>query len=174
MKRTARTFLAGISLFAAAALVERPAHAGNSTANLSVSASISANCLISTSALSFGAYDPLVANKSSDLAASGGVTVTCTNGASATIMLGQGQHATLASTDAAPARQLADSNGDKLTYSLYQDAQLASVWGNTSGTGVAHTGTGSSAAFTIYGIVDKNQNLPAGSYSDTVVANVTF
>jgi spore coat protein U-like protein len=42
------------------------------------------------------------------------------------------------------------------------------------GTGVAHTGTGSATAITVYGQMAAGQNVPAGSYADTVVATVSF
>lgn len=46
--------------------------------------------------------------------------------------------------------------------------------GNTSGTGVDHTGTGTATSINVYGRVTAGQNVPSGSYSDTVVATITF
>ena len=148
--------------------------AGTATANLSVTASVTANCTITTTAVAFGAYDPVSANASAALTGTGAVNVTCTNGASTNVTLGQGSNANTGSTDAAPARRLKDGGTAFLTYELYQDSGHATVWGNTSGTGVANTGTGTQVAITVYGTVDAGQNVPAGSYSDTVVATVSF
>ena len=67
-----------------------PAFAGSASANLNVTANVAANCTISTSPVAFGAYDPVVANASTDLTASGTVTVACTKGTAATIDLGNG------------------------------------------------------------------------------------
>jgi len=64
--------------------------------------------------------------------------------------------------------------GRFLSYSLFQDVGHTTVWGNTGGTGVANTGTGSQTAITVYGSVAAGQNVPSGNYSDTVVATVTF
>lgn len=149
-------------------------NAGTATANLAVTASVTANCTITTSAVAFGAYDPVSANATTALTGTGSVNVTCTNGASTSVTLGQGSNANTGSTDAAPARRLKDGATDYLTYELYQDTGHSTVWGNTSGTGVANTGTGSQVAITVYGTVDAGQNVPAGSYSDTVVATVSF
>ena len=147
--------------------------AGTATADLSVTATVSNNCTISASAVAFGSYDPIVANKSADLQGTGTVTTTCTNGASVTVTLGQGSNPAQGSTDDVPLRQMA-SGTNKLSYFLYQDENRTTVWGNTSGTGKSDTGTGSASELTIYGKVPQNQNVPAGSYSDTVVATVTF
>ncbi len=148
---------------------------GQSTANLSVTASIQGTCNISTSPVAFGVYDPLTANASSgsDLAGTGTVAVSCTNGTSGTITLGQGSHAAGGSTDTVPLRQM-QSGSNQLAYFLYSDNSRSVVWGNTAGAGVVHNGTGSSTDLTVYGLVTKGQALPAGSYSDTVVATITF
>lgn len=173
-----RTRLARLLLAAAvvsSALVSAPeaAHAGTATDNLAVSASISANCTISTAALAFGAYDPIVSHASSPLDGTGTVTVTCTNGSSADITLGQGANADTGSTDDVPLRRMAKGT-DYLAYFLYSDSGRTTVWGNTTGSDVNHIGTGSATNLTVYGRVTAGQNEPAGSYSDTVVATVTF
>lgn len=150
------------------------AFAGTATSNMSVTASVSNNCTISAGSLTFGAYDPIVANHSSPLNGSATLTVTCTNGAAATITLGQGANAANGSTDAAPLRQMSDGNSHVMSYSLFQDSGHANAWGNTSGTGAAYTGQGTSTSVTVYGQIGAGQNLPAASYSDTVVTTVSF
>jgi len=115
-----------------------------------------------------------VANASSPLDGTGTVTVTCTSGDATNITLGQGANAANGSTDAAPLRQMKDSGTDVLSYALYQDSARTTAWGNTSATGVDETGTGAAQNVTVYGAVAAGQNVPAGSYSDTVVATVTF
>ncbi|MBK1986620.1 spore coat protein U domain-containing protein [Sphaerospermopsis aphanizomenoides BCCUSP55] len=171
-----RRFSLASALLVAGSIVAAtaPAMAGTSTANLSASASVTANCTISTSALSFGAYDPLSGNASSPLDGTGAVTITCTNGASAVIMLGQGSNADTGSTDAAPLRRLKDAGTNYLSYSLYKDAGHATVWGNTAGSGLSQTGNGTAQTNTIYGRVTSGQNVSAGSYTDTVTATVSF
>jgi spore coat protein U-like protein len=159
---------------AAGWLDAKPAEAGTATANLSVGATVSANCTISTSALSFGAYDPVSANHSTALVGTGGVTINCTSGSTATVTLDQGQNPASGSTNAAPLRQMNDGASDNLAYALYQDSSRTTVWGNTAGTGSGQTGNGTAQGLTVYGAVAPGQNVPAGTYSDTVTATVTF
>ena len=148
--------------------------AGTQTSSLLVSATVSANCSITTAPVAFGAYDPVTVNATAALTSSGTVTVTCTTGSTGTITLGQGANPAGGSTDIAPARQLKDGGTDVLAYTLFQDSGRLTAWGNTAGTGVASLGTGTATALTVYGSVAAGQNVPAGSYSDTVVATVTF
>lgn len=149
------------------------AYAGTATSSMTVDSTISANCTISTTAVNFGAYDPIVAHKTAALTGTGSVTTTCTSGASAYITLGQGANAATGSTDAAPVRQMA-SGTNRLSYQLYSESTRTTVWANTSTTGLADTGTGAASTKTVYGSVSAAQNKPAGTYTDTVVATVTF
>src|SRR6185437_382841 len=144
------------------------------TSSLSVSASVTANCTITTTAVAFGAYDPVSTNASTALDGSGAVNVTCTSGASATLTLGQGSNADVGSSDSVPARRMNDGSTHYLAYALYQDNGHTTVWGNTGPTGLPNTGTGIQVVVPVYGSVAAGQNVPAGSYSDTVVATVTF
>lgn len=143
-------------------------------ADLSVSATVEANCTITTTAVDFGSYDPIVDNLSTDAEAQGEVTVLCTDGASATVTLGQGVDPGPGSSDTTPARRLKHGTSDYLTYALYSDSDHSIVWGNTAGTGVSHNGSGMSTDLHVYGVLAAGQNKPVGTYSDTVVATVTF
>jgi spore coat protein U-like protein len=124
--------------------------------------------------LAFGSYDPIGSHASSDLDATGTVTVTCTNGSTGDITLGQGSNADTGSTDDVPLRRMSDGASGYLSYYLYQDSGRTTVWGNTAATDVSHSGDGTATDITIYGRVTSGQNAPAGSYTDTVVATVTF
>lgn len=159
----------GLSFALSSGLVQ----AATQTSNLSVSATVAANCTISTAAVAFGAYDPVVTNASTALAATGTVTTTCTSGASATILLGQGANAATGSTDAVPVRRMI-SGTNLLSYQLYSDTGRTTVWGNDATSDVPTTGTGAAVATTVYGSVTAGQNVPSGSYTDTVVATVSF
>jgi spore coat protein U-like protein len=175
MKSTAHegckaTFIAAIGLWLSLALA--PAMAGTSTTNLSSTASVSASCTITTQTVAFGNYDPIVTNASTALTATGAVDTTCTNGAAATITLDQGANAGPGSTASAPVRRMANGT-NYLNYGLYTNSSYTTTFDGT--TGVAVTGTGAQVATTVYGSVPAGQNsLPSGSYSDTVVATVTF
>lgn len=146
------------------------ASAATATANLSVSATVTNNCTISTAALAFGAYDPVVANASADLDGTGTVTVACTKGSTATIGLGLGANSS------GSTRRMSDGSSNYLTYELFQDSGRSTVWGNAGAGLLSPVAAPSKAArnFTVYGRVTSNQDVPAGSYSDTVVATVNF
>lgn len=172
--RWTKGLLASAVLVAIAAM-SGTAIAGTATSNLAVSATVAANCTIDASAgLAFGTYDPIVTNKSTAAPGSGTISTTCTNGASATITLGQGANAASGSTDAAPLRRMLSGTTNYLNYQLYSDSGDTTVWGNTSATGKSVTGTGAAVSTTVYGSIAAGQNVPAGSYADTVVATVTF
>jgi spore coat protein U domain-containing protein, fimbrial subunit CupE1/2/3/6 len=170
----ANMFLGMAGAAAAVALVftafSAPASAATATANLSVSATVTNNCTISTGALGFGSYDPVVANASTNLDGTGTVSVACTKGTTATVGLGLGSNAS------GSTRRMSDGGGNFLTYELYQDSGHTTVWGN-AGAGLLSPAAAPSKAtrnFTVYGQVASNQDVLAGSYSDTVVATVNF
>jgi spore coat protein U-like protein len=167
--------LAAIAAISAMGFIDSTnAYAGSDSSSMEITASVSANCTISAAPLSFGAYDPVSTNASSPLDASGSLTVQCTQGASASIVLSQGSDADAGSSDSSPMRRLADGAGNHLSYSLFSDAGHSSAWGNTELTGVGHTGTGSAVAISVFGSIAAGQNVPSGSYSDTVLATVNF
>ncbi|HZZ92377.1 MAG TPA: spore coat U domain-containing protein [Usitatibacter sp.] len=167
-KTTLRLECAAAALMAAAAL---NAHAGTATANLTVSATISPNCTITTSSVAFGAYDPIAANSSTALDNTGTVSTTCTSGSSPTITLDQGANPASGSTASTPLRQM-KSGSNVLGYQLYSDSTRSTVWADTGVATPAADGT--LQANTVYGRIAGGQNQPVGSYSDTVVATVTF
>jgi spore coat protein U-like protein len=125
------------------------------------------SCEVTTTALSFGNYDPIAAHAASALTGTGGLTVTCTDSLPATVTLDQGLYPAAGSTDAAPLRRMSDGAGHSLSYQLYQDAALSTVWGNTPETGMCASGS-----LTVYGAIPAAQNAPVGSYADTVVVVV--
>jgi spore coat protein U-like protein len=158
-----------ILVAACAAAFAAPAHAGSQSSPLTVNATVTGNCSISTSALSFGSVDTLSA---SPVLGTGGVTITCTNGTawSAAADAGAGSGATLAT------RRMT-SAGNTLNYMLYTDSGRTTVWGDGTGTtaAIASTGSGAAQSVTIYGRVPAGQtSAPAGSYSDTVGVTVTY
>jgi len=166
MKRTAAlATVFGISLSSLAV------SAANETASLTVSATVTNNCTISTAALAFSQYDPVIANASADLDGTGRVTVACTKGATPNIGLGTGSSASGSS------RRLSDGSGvNYLTYDLFQDSSRSVAWTNAGSGLLTPVAATSKAArdFTVYGRISANQDVPAGSYTDSVVATVNF
>jgi spore coat protein U-like protein len=161
------------ALVVAASFASGGVIAATATSNLPVSATVAASCTIDASAgIAFGTYDPVVTNASTDLAATGSLSTTCTNGFDSTVTLGQGANADSGSTDASPLRRMLSGTTDFLSYQLYTDAGNTTVWDNTTGATV--TGTGAPVTTNVYGVIAAGQNVPVGSYADTVVATVSF
>jgi len=169
---TARPWRLVIMAIVAAAVVSgaERVHAGSATATLAVSATVINNCTISTAAVAFGAYDPVVANASANLDSTGSITIACTKGATATIGLNAGSNASGSS------RRLADGTANYLSYEIYKDASRASVWGNAGADLYSPPAAPNKSprTFTAYARVTSNQDVPAGAYGDTITATVNF
>jgi spore coat protein U-like protein len=146
--------------------------AATATADLSVTATVVANCLISTTAVNFGDYDPISANASANLDAQGIVSTTCTAGSSPTITLAQGTNPAAGSTAAAPLRQMA-TGSNRLSYHLYSDPGRTAVWGDTGVATPVQDGA-TPKINTVYGRIPLGQIKPVGTYADVVTATVAF
>jgi spore coat protein U-like protein len=167
IRRTPMALAAGL-LFSVA--LAQPASAAETTSTLDVGATVTANCVVSTTALAFGSVD---VTSGQNIDGTGGISVTCTTGTgwTAAADAGEGTGASLGS------RKMANG-ANLLNYALYTDGARTSVWGDgvggTSAT-ISGTGSGSAQASTIYGRVASGQtSLPAGSYADTVAVTVTY
>jgi len=146
------------------------AHAATATGNLSVTATVSGTCTLTTTPVAFGTYDPAAG---ADDTATGAVTVTCTSGTGYTVSLDAGANE-LTPGDITTRRMLANTS-DYLPYQLYQDSGHTTAWGDTGGAILTgQTGNGSAQAINVYGVIVKNQYVAAGSYVDTVVVTVTY
>lgn len=162
--------LLAMTASAAVAVAASPASAGDTTSSLTVDATVTANCSVSTSAVNFGNINVL---SGTDGDATGGLSVTCTNGTawSASADAGSGAGASLAS------RKM-ESGGNLLNYALYTDSGRTTVWGDAADASSAKfsgTGTGSEQASTIYGRIASGQtSVPSGSYADAVTVTVTY
>ena len=144
----------------------------DATANLNVSATVASSCTITGGTLAFGTYNTVSGAAVDSTAA---LHVACTSGTETTVMLGQGANAAGGSTTSAPARQMSDGTGNLLGYALFSDSARSTVWGDTTLTGNPYTAlTSGSATQTVYGRVIANQDVPAGAYTDTVLATIAF
>jgi spore coat protein U-like protein len=122
-----------------------------------------AGCSMGVVNVVFGAYNTLSA---SSLDGAGSVSVTCDATTSFQIALSKGQ-------GSFAARQL-QSGADVLYYNLYTDALRSLIWGDgTVGTTLV-SGSGTAATYTVYGRIPGGQNLPAGSYGDSITVTLDF
>jgi spore coat protein U-like protein len=155
-----------------------PAYAaGTANSNLAVNASVASNCTISTAAVAFGAYDPIVTNAATALSGTGSITIACTKASVPNIGLGLG------ATPAGSVRQMANG-AERLPYELYQPptnvagaacGTLSTVWG--TGAAVLTTVAAPSKAartYNVCGSIPGGADVAVGAYADTVIATVTF
>lgn len=153
----------------AGAFAPSSAHGATASTTMGVSATVTANCTVSTTAIAFGPVNPIAGT---NIDGTGSVTVTCTNGTAWAVDAdeGGGSGATLAD------RRMT-AGGNLLSYDLYTNAARTTLWGDgtASTVTVAGTGTGAAQAATIYGRVPSGQTTVApGSYADTVSVTVTY
>jgi spore coat protein U-like protein len=156
--------MAAVVLVVTSGMAAVPARAATSTAAFAVTVTVQASCQITATALGFTTYTGAL-----DVATSA-VTLICTDTTTYNVGLSAG------STPGATVgtRQMA-SGPSRLAYALYSDAGRTVNWGNTVGTDtVAGTGNGNSQVLTVYGRVAAGQLVKPGTYSDTVIATVTY
>lgn len=160
-----------VAAVVAASAMAPEARAGTATSNMNVTATVASTCSISAGSLAFGAYNTLSGTQVDGTTT---VSVACTKGATATITLGQGQNAGTGSTDAIPIRRMV-SGVNFLGYALYSDSTRLLTWGNTIITGQAYIAlSAATTQLTVYGRIAASQDVPAGSFSDVVLATITF
>ena len=172
MKMT-KLFLLLASIGVLAISSDRAASAGSAPANLSVKATVVANCSISTTPVSFVGYDPLGLNATAPLNAQGAVIIACTKGATTHIGLDTG-----ANPGGSTGRQMVGGSPvSQLPYSLFKTSPGVGPWGNTDPTWLATPAPSnmSPISYPIYGQIPAAQNVSPGTdYADTVVATVNF
>lgn len=169
MKTATHRALKGLTLAACAGFLATAAQADTANSNLSVSATVTNNCTVSTGAVAFGSVNTI---GGANIDGTGSLSVTCTKGAGWTAAAGVG-----GGTGATFATRKMAAGTDLLNYTLYTDSSRSSVWGNGTGSTAqfSGSGTGSAQSSTIYGRVPSGQtSVPAGSYTDTVAVTVTY
>lgn len=166
--------LAGTAILPLTILSVPAQAAGTTSSSFQVTATVVSSCVInSVGALGFGNYDP---NSVTALTGTSTININCTKNAPYTIALDYGIHGGSAAN-----RIMQDAATDSLNYNLYVDSGYANVWNSTctagnncdSGTGMG-PGAGNQQTYTVYGQVPAGQNVPVGSYSDTITVTVNF
>lgn len=133
-----------------------------------VAATVARSCQIDGGSLGFGNYDPVGRNASAPLDSETIIVITCTKGTPAVVALNAGGHAS-------GVLRYMDSGTDLLLYDLYQDPGRNLHWGDSPGDALTlGPSAGNPQSIHIYGRVPGNQDVPVGSYTDSVVATVYF
>ncbi len=163
-------------LVAGAAGLAVPAYAedgSSSSTTMQVTAGIGKNCVIETTNISFGSYDPANVNATDPLDATGTITTTCTIGTAGEIFIDYGDHAVGEST---ARRMLGTNTAGFLNYEVYSDTDRGTIWaGYNDETGVAITAAGVGELMTVYGRIPGAQTDAANdSYTDTLTVLVAY
>lgn len=149
------------------------ADAATATGNFQVRITITESCSFSTAGASDLDFGDKARASAGDVADQGSLVVNCTQGTPYNIGLNQGTGAGATTSN----RKMTSAGGDTVGYSLYRDGALTQNWGDTVGVDTQPgTGTGSDQTVPVYGRVlgGSNVNVPAGQYSDTIVATITY
>jgi len=122
-------------------------------------------CSVSASEMNFGVYAVAA------LRTNATITVNCTSSATWTLALNAGTYPGATTTT----RMMTGPSGGGLAYGLFTANTYTNNWGSSVGVDTkAGTGTGSPQAVTVYGQVNANQQVNPGSYSDTIIATITY
>jgi spore coat protein U-like protein len=127
-----------------------------------VQAHIDNTCHVTAQDIDFGTRGIL----SSNVDATGEVSVRCTNGTPYSVGLNGG-------LAAAPPTARHMTGPATILYGIYRDAARTQAWGSTVGTTMAGNGSGLSQPLTTYGRVPPQAAAP-GTYTDSVIATVTY
>lgn len=156
-----------IAILGALAFVPSSANATTASTTFTVSAVVSPTCTISAGPLYFGTFSGGLLNSTST------ISVTCTNYDVYNVALDPGL-----ATGATTTTRKMSLNGAKVTYlpyTLYSDSGRTVNWGQTIGTDtVQGIGNGAAQTLTVYGQIPAATGTPAGGYTDTITATVTY
>ncbi len=136
------------------------------TTSFTVTATVSSNCTLSVASVSFGNYTGARSQPGATP-----ITLNCTSTVTFNIGLDAGQGSGATTTT----RKMTSKASGTLNYQLFQDSARTTNWGNTVGTDtVSGTGTGASQTVNIYPSAPAGQSAAPGTYSDTVIATLTY
>lgn len=120
-------------------------------------------CSVSPQSVSFGNYDPL---NPAALDGVGNINVSCDASTSFTISLSAG-------SGTYTSRKMM-SGTEPMAYNLYTDASRLLIWGDGTGSTSTVSTTAASGDYTVYGRIPDRQNIPAGTYTDSITVTVTY
>lgn len=162
--RTARGMAAGVAL-ALAWAAQASAQSQTSTAQLTVTATVQSSCSVTGGTLAFGTYN---SGQPSALDAEGAISYTnCPANSALTIELDNG-------LNAQGGQRRLRSGSNYLNYEIYKTAARSTRWGTGSEALGYQVLAGGNGTIPVYGRIFANQNVPAGSYSDTVTITLRF
>lgn len=161
MVRALSLLMAGLAITCVSGHFDRPAWSA-------------AVCQVKAAVLSFGAYDVLSPIPKD---ATAQFTVTCNNVRAPDVVPVQVQLSAGRSGNAAQRLMPGATTGSNLYYNLYLNPAMSTVFGDgTAGSGVLTNSVNKSNPWTvtIYGRIPPLQNLPVGSYTDSLTITILY
>lgn len=136
-----------------------------------VSLKVEKDCTITAgNTLNFGTATSSLIN--TDIPGSTTFSITCTNTTPYVLSLDAG---TTAGSTVAARLLLGGTTATTVPYQLYTDNTYGTVWGNTSGSTVAGTGSGQAQTITVNGKALSTGSMPApDTYTSTETVTITF
>jgi spore coat protein U-like protein len=162
LRASVRSLLAAAAF---AALAFAAPAAAQTTATFQVSATVIARCNITATNITFPSYDVFDTN---DTPATGTVQVNCTRGSAYHVGLDNG-------ANFSGGRRMRNGT-EYLNYSLFSDAGHSVGWTTTAtvdGT-IAATYPRTPNTHTVYALIPALQDVPPGTYTDSVIASVNL
>ena len=122
-------------------------------------------CIINVTGVNFGTYHVF---RNVALDSAGNIDMNCPSGV--------GYNITLSAGNGTYEQRILSSGANSLIYNLYTAANRAFVWGDATigSASVSGSGTGEPINHVVYGRTPPHQNVPAGSYSDTISIMINF
>ncbi|MBB6188274.1 spore coat U domain-containing protein [Rhodanobacter sp. MP7CTX1] len=137
-----------------------------------VTATVQKNCTVAANDLSLGS----VAAGTTPSSGSSTLSVSCSYTTPYNVGLAP---LNVANTNGAGTMKGTGTNTNTVTYQLYSNSGLSTVWGNSvtatsTGNGVAGTGSGVAQTLNVYAKVTSTTDVQPDNYSDTVQVNVNY
>ena len=132
---------------------------------LTVRVTVQEACSIAGSTIDFGTYS---AGQQAALDAQGAISYSNCAAGTLNISLDGGTAGNVAS------RTMSNDNSDSLSYQLYRNSARNQVWGRGADAQQVVLLVPDSGSVPVYGRIPGGQNVPSGSYTDTVNVTLTF
>jgi len=132
----------------------------------------SAACTVSTTSVTFGAYDVF---SPAPLTSAGSITVSCnpTSPGNVRVSIGQSPGAGFN-----PRQMKHSSLSDRLNYNLFTNSSMTVIWGDGTGgyprVTIARVFKNNPVTLTVYGRIPQGQDVSAGQYSDTLTVTINY
>lgn len=166
-------------LGSALAILCGSALAGEVQRTTKANASVSSSCKFTTlNDIDFGNYDIAGAQQTQDLHAESTMSIQCTQGSNFSVYVSGGYNHRPFSPDGAPDRRM-KSGTNYLSYQVYINPERTTIWTtNTHGLDRFWHGTSASSldpmSKTMYMTLMAGQDVPSGTYVDTMTVHLLF